>query len=233
VWFYAGALVAVDFHRLGGARCRRRDVWVRRFRCSRILSIVLGSVMKATIRIIVSPHRGHLRGSTSRVLCVVVYNPSVVTFRPIGPSEFLEKILPLVMVSLFIERALEVFLTSWRQGRTAQLKERAEAAAAKQVPGQPRHADVIALAEHQARTRRIAFVAGTTLGVLLAALGVRLLEVFLEPSFMEAMSLAQAKLLRTTDVLLTGAVLGGGSDALHQLVLVFTNFFQTTAGKVK
>jgi hypothetical protein len=34
-------------------------------------------------------------------------------------------------------------------------------------------------------------------------------------------------------VLLTGAVLGGGSDALHQLVRVFTNLFQSAAGRVK
>ncbi len=32
---------------------------------------------------------------------------------------------------------------------------------------------------------------------------------------------------------MTGAVLGGGSDALHQLVLVFTNFFESAAGKLK
>jgi len=43
----------------------------------------------------------------------------------------------------------------------------------------------------------------------------------------------QQRLFRTTDVLMTGAVLGGGSDVLHQLVLVFTNFFQSAAGRVK
>ena len=31
----------------------------------------------------------------------------------------------------------------------------------------------------------------------------------------------------------TRAVLGGGSDALHQMVLVFTNFMGTTAKRVK
>ena len=33
----------------------------------------------------------------------------------------------------------------------------------------------------------------------------------------------------SADVLLTGAVLGGGSDALHQLVSVFTNFMESAA----
>jgi hypothetical protein len=35
------------------------------------------------------------------------------------------------------------------------------------------------------------------------------------------------------DVLMSGAVLGGGSDALHQMVLVFTNYFESAKGKVK
>jgi hypothetical protein len=55
VWLYAEAVLDADFHRLGGARWRRREAPVRR-RCSSMRSIVLGSVMNATI-LIVSPHR--------------------------------------------------------------------------------------------------------------------------------------------------------------------------------
>ena len=43
----------------------------------------------------------------------------------------------------------------------------------------------------------------------------------------------QRKLFRTADVLLTGAVLGRGSDALHQLVSVFTNFMESAAERAK
>ena len=48
-----------------------------------------------------------------------------------------------------------------------------------------------------------------------------------------SLPLVHQRLSRTFDVLMTGAVLGGGSDALHQLVLVFTHFFQSAAGRVK
>jgi hypothetical protein len=56
---------------------------------------------------------------------------------------------------------------------------------------------------------------------------------FLDPGAFASLSQLQQRLLRTTDALLTGAVLGGGSDALHQLVLVFTNFMGTAAKKAK
>ena len=35
------------------------------------------------------------------------------------------------------------------------------------------------------------------------------------------------------DVLLTGAVVGGGSDGMHKLVQVFTNFMDSTAELAK
>ncbi len=41
VWSYAEAVLAADFHRLGGARSRRREVLVRRLRWSRIRSIAV------------------------------------------------------------------------------------------------------------------------------------------------------------------------------------------------
>jgi len=62
---------------------------------------------------------------------------------------------------------------------------------------------------------------------------ISVLEMFLDPNAFSSLPLLHQRLFRTTDVLMTGAVLGGGSDALHQLVLVFTNFFQSAAGRVK
>jgi hypothetical protein len=164
---------------------------------------------------------------------VAAFNPRVVSFRLFDATDFVQMMLPLVMVSLFIERALEVFLTSWRANRAGQLKERAHEARTKRQAGGPHHADEITLECHRSQTRRIAFFAGTTLGVIVAALGIRVLELFVDPAAFETLPHVQQRLFRTTDVLLTGAVLGGGSDALHQLVQVFTNFFQTTAGRVK
>ena len=174
-------------------------------------------------------------GATSLAIsaAVAVFNPRVVSFRPFDATDFLQMMLPLVMVSLFIERALEVFLTSWRAKRGGQLKERAKEARTKRQIGGPRHADEIALDCHQNQTRRVAFFAGTALGVILAALGIRVLEMFVNPSAFASLPDVQQSLFRTTDVLLTGAVLGGGSDALHQMVLVFTNFFESAKGRTK
>lgn len=65
------------------------------------------------------------------------------------------------------------------------------------------------------------------------ALGDRLLELSVEPEVLALLPFVHQRLFRTTVVLLAAAALGGRSDALHQLVLVFTNFMGTTAKRVK
>jgi hypothetical protein len=130
------------------------------------------------------------------VVAVALLNPGVLSFRTFNAMEFVQSMLPLVMFALFIERVLEVFLTSWRAHDTAVLKERASQAKSKRSEQKPSESDLETLRRHKSQTQRIAFFAGTTLGVVIAALG-------------------------------------GGSDALHQLVLVFTNFFQSAAGRAK
>jgi hypothetical protein len=166
-------------------------------------------------------------------VAVAVFNPGVVSFRAFDVAEFVQSLMPLVMFALFIERVLEVFLTSWRGQRTAELQERANLTRSKRGKSEARSPDEEALAQHKSQTQRIAFFAGTTLGVVVAALGIRVLELSVDPAVFAELPRVQQRLFRTTDVLMTGAVLGGGSDALHQLMLVFTNFFQSAAGRAK
>ncbi len=56
-------------------------------------------------------------------VAVALFDPAVVTFRAFDVIEFVQSLLPLVMFALFIERVLEVFITSWRAHQTADLKE--------------------------------------------------------------------------------------------------------------
>ncbi len=56
-----------------------------------------------------------------------------------------------------------------------------------------------------------------------------MLELFVDPAIFDSLPTVQRKLFGPADVLLTSAVLGGGSDTLHQLVSVFTNVMESAA----
>jgi hypothetical protein len=48
------------------------------------------------------------------VVLVAVLRPGLIRFWPFSVTDFVQVMTPLILVSLFIERALEVFVTSWR-----------------------------------------------------------------------------------------------------------------------
>ncbi len=163
------------------------------------------------------------------LVLVAWLNPGLVRFWPFTPGEFVQLITPLFMVALFIERVVEVFLTTWRTRESAMLGMRANAAGKKATEGGEPPKAHQQLADYRARTQRIAFLTGTVVGVVIAALGVRVLELFVDPAVFEALPGPQQRLFRTGDVLLSGAVIGGSADALHKLVSVFTNFMDSSA----
>jgi len=72
-----------------------------------------------------------------------------------------------------------------------------------------------------------------TLAVLDRALFMRALELFVDPAVFAALTSAQRTVFRVIDVVLTGAVLGGGADGMHKLVSVFTNFMDRTNANLK
>ena len=58
----------------------------------------------------------------------------------------------------------------------------------------------------------------------------RALEIFVDPS--TVWSAGQQSWFRIVDVLITGALVGGGADGLHKIVSIFTDFADSTRGRV-
>ena len=168
----------------------------------------------------------------SCAVAVAATDPALVRFRPFSVPDFLQLVTSLLMVALLLERVLEVFLTSWRGEGATRLKRHVKAATQSNAASGPSEEDQ-RLARYKAETQRIAFFAGTALGIVVAALGIRILELLVDTAVLESVPHVQRRLFRTADVLLTGAVMGGGSDALHRLVSVFTRFLDSTAPRAR
>jgi hypothetical protein len=164
------------------------------------------------------------------LLFLITQNPRLILFQLFSVGEFTQEIAPLLLIALFIERTVEVMITPWRAGES-KIRQLAVDAAKSQkqaVEATQKH-----LAEWRSDTQKIAFAMGMSLGVLLAAVGLRALEIFVDAAIFDQLPSVQQVTFGALDVLVTGAVLGGGADGLHKLVSVFTNFLETTATKYK
>ncbi|EKE68766.1 hypothetical protein [Gallaecimonas xiamenensis] len=147
----------------------------------------------------------------------------------------------LVLVSMVVERATEIFLSAWRSQEADQLD--------RQINAQKRRLDTLkedaaaqqqALAEldqverartlYRAGSRQIAQWIGLVIGTLVSLVGVRILANLVDAA---PLPYWQHQLFVAVDVLLTGAVLAGGSDAVNKIMKVYTSAMDNTAEKMR
>ena len=163
--------------------------------------------------------------------------PGVIHFRQFSAADFVQQLTPLALVALFIERGLEVFLTTWRGGKAQELardvKKAQELVARNQANLTDQHAAEDALTQYKSATQQIALPAALILGILVCGFGVRGIGPFLDTNAFSNLRSIQQKLFTTMDVLLTGLLVSGGSDFVHKFISIFTNFMDATAEKAK
>lgn len=161
-------------------------------------------------------------------------------FLPVTGAAIVDLLTPLFVISLFLERAQEVIVTSWR-GFTRQQKQkiidektkaRDAALKAKDTKAVKDFTTELIVAQHnlydfRTKTARLSFLLGLGVGILIAIVGVRVLLPLVDIAGLGIDSM-QLKIFTFIDVLLTGAVLGGGSDGIHKLIVVITDFLETT-----
>jgi hypothetical protein len=173
--------------------------------------------------------------------------PAPVVFKEFGAADVAQLITILFVVALLAERALEIFVGTWR-GATAtqhELTLRAltqEVARLEQLPP----AEVSGLAETRAAlekakrqeqqyrcsTRQVVLWTGLALGLLVSGVGLRALETLIDPA-LSGWSASQGAAFRLVDVVLTGGVIAGGSEGIHRMATVFDNFMNATAKRAK
>jgi hypothetical protein len=169
----------------------------------------------------------------------------MLAFRDFGTADILQLLTGLFVVSLLLERSLEVFVTTWRGPGTADLdlkvgKRRNELEEIKKVPG-GNVADAaanLARAEeertkYKSDTQRGALWTGLTFGLLVSAVGVRSLQTLVDGATLSKASHVQVIGFHLMDVLLTGGLIAGGSEGIHKITQVFTNYMEISAKRIK
>jgi hypothetical protein len=151
--------------------------------------------------------------------------PEMLRAGAISRESFLQVFEPLFLASLLIERVIEVFISIWRDSGATELVIKAKEAG---VGAAKAEAD---LAAYRDSTRTWTLLVGVAVGVIVCSLGLRSLGHLLDVESLR--STLQRQALTFLDVLFTGTLVGGGSDFLHKVISVFTNFLDTTAQKAR
>jgi hypothetical protein len=147
------------------------------------------------------------------------------------------------VISLFLERSIEVFLSAFRAGDADRLDlktkmKKKELDKIDKDTDQTRWSKVTeelgALkgerAEYRIRSRQWALWGGLAMGVFVALVGFHGLESLVDPEYFKELGLTlHLRLFHGVDVLVTGAVLAGGSDAVNKIMKLYSAFTETAA----
>ena len=168
--------------------------------------------------------------------------PTPITVKTLTAIDVLQLISSLFVVALFMERGLEVFVSTWRgpqeealqlnikfasdKLQTGNTSERAPATEALQTAQQ-------ALTEYKSRTKVIAMWVGLICGLLISAVGIRSLHILVDSNGISELSQIQSHAFHLVDVFVTGGVIAGGSDGIHKLTKIYTDFMERTSSRIK
>jgi hypothetical protein len=163
-----------------------------------------------------------------------------VAFSAFGPSDVLNRLTPLILTAGFIERAIEVLISPWRDpdaNRHATAIAAAKAAPESDDQAKVQKVQAVAVATdsltvYTGLTQRYAFITGLILGLVAALAGVSALMPFVAKDALNTLPAAQHALFAGFDIVLTAALLAGGADGLHSVISAFTSFFGATAQRV-
>jgi len=169
------------------------------------------------------------------ILSFVFYhknNVRNVPFWPFDVSYVVIQLVSLFLVALFIERAIEVLIIVWREKGKTEISNKIEKAvkkselAAKGGVRAVTEEEEMALAEYKnykAETAVLAIPTAFVLGVIISVAGIRALQAFVDPAVFKNLTTSQKALFTCLDILITGALVGGGSKGIHEIIEAFLN----------
>jgi hypothetical protein len=194
------------------------------------------------------------------ILLPASLTPNLFSFKPFGWDEVGRLLTFLILIALFLERALEVFIATWRHPRQEELDNSVQSCERKiaelktqiktKFQQQVRLSEELKnlennlekfdqkRAKHKSRTRKIALWVALFMGLLISGVGIRALETLIvlkEYTLPEKPPFydEQVRIFHVLDTILTGGLIAGGSDGIHKLTVVFTVFLEETRNQIK
>lgn len=149
---------------------------------------------------------------------------------------------PLAVAATFIERAVEILVSPWRDGQANKLTKALNEVRARPADPLASAKNAVdlkaaseALDDYRSETQQIAFAVSLSLGMLTSISGVHALAPFTISAKCASgfASHHQEVFFLCLDVALSAALLAGGADGIHSVMNAITSFFSATADKAK
>jgi len=152
----------------------------------------------------------------------------------IDPTQLMGKLSPLLLAAAFIERAVEVLISPWRDTEAAKKQAVLDHAKAATPPDPDKIASASRdLNEYRGTTQQYAFAAALLLSAAVSAVGVRALWPLLKTPSLDGIGEEQKIAYYLFDITISAVMLAGGASGIHSVVTAFTSFFDSAGEKAR
>ena len=164
------------------------------------------------------------------IVLAIIFKPINIPYWDFSTDKILALMISLLLISLFLERAIEVIIKVFMGKRKQEFVSiiNSEKQRAKLEHGDtniPVSAIQIEATQemkmHITATKRLALLIGFILGICISALGIRVLQPIINQDVFMSVGNLQRSLFIGMDTLITGALLGGGSNGIHKILDAF------------
>lgn len=155
-----------------------------------------------------------------------------IPFWQFDTSYIVIQLVSLFLIAMFIERTVEVLIIVWREKAKTEIMNRIGKEKTKPETISKGGVGIVTQEESQikeesenykAETKTIAIQTAFILGVIISVAGIRILQPLVDPAVFKQLNMSQQRLFTCLDVIVTGALLGGGSNGIHGIIEAFLN----------
>ena len=171
------------------------------------------------------------------LVAVILLVPRNTPFWQFTVTDVVELLMMLFLVALFVERAVEVIMGAWRGSEKQELQAEVNIQRRRSTEGLAKEEAERAYEVYRAEFRVLSLLVALFIGLVVSALGFRILQALVDPVAFRSLAGWQRALFSCADTFVTGAMIGGGSEGIHRVLDAFLSQFdrwrQYTKDKIK
>jgi hypothetical protein len=166
------------------------------------------------------------------VILTIIFYPKNLPFWQFSVWDVVILLVSLTLIATFIERAVEVVIIVCRERTKQSMLTAVNMAKLKVGLKLKKGATEFTVDEKQATeelenykaaTKSLALPIAFAFGIAISAVGIRVLQPLVDPAVFRQLTTLQKSLFTGIDTFITGALLGGGSKGMHEIVEAFLN----------
>lgn len=161
------------------------------------------------------------------LILAVLLGPEYIQFQDLSLEQVLKLLVNLSVVALFVERASYVIVRLKYGSEDVKLEKEVKSLRRNEATTRAGSAIVSDSGRMSGKKLRLSVSAGLILGTIVAWVGVRCLHPLVDPTaFGDLVNPWQRNLFSFADIMITGALIGGGADGIYQISMTVTDLFK-------